>query len=349
MADKKKVFITGATGFIGGWCAEAFTLSGRFDVVAGIRTWSKAARIARFGVPLRQFDLLKPDTIGPAIEGCSHIVHAAVGDDQATIEGTRNLFEAAVEVGVKKIVHISSVAVFGGQDGEINEASLMRSDTPYGERKKVSEDIAASYKDRLEVIILRPTIVYGPFSDQWTLNFSQRLRSGKWGLFGEGGEGYCNLVYVGDLVRAIELSLNTSLGPIADFNINGPDKITWNDFFQQFSTALGTGKLQNISLSRVRLRAAVLKPVRLLGLFVLSRYKKQLILLTKTIGMADFLLRKTESELKTTPTPEQLSLYQVKVFFDGTKAAKELGFVPKTSAEKGLNLAAAWVKHHGIL
>jgi nucleoside-diphosphate-sugar epimerase len=344
----KKVFITGATGFIGGWCAEAFTLRGGYDVVAGIRTWSKAARIARFGVPLKQFDLLNLESISHAIEGCDCVVHAAVGDDMATIQGTQNLFEAAVQKKVKRIIHISTVAIYGDKEGVIDEDSETSPQTPYAKRKMQSEEVARSYGDRLEVVILRPTIVYGPFSDQWTLNFAQRLYSGKWGLLGSGGDGFCNLVYVGDVVRAIILAIEMPLDAVSEFNINGPDEITWNDFFQRFSFALGLGELSNVSTQNVKFRALVMKPIRTFGGFVLSRFRKQLVLLTKTFGLADFLLRKTEGELKLTPTPDQLALYRRKVVFDNGKSRKLLGYTPLTSADRGLYLSAEWVKHHGL-
>lgn len=345
-----KVFVTGATGFIGGWIVEAMHLSGRYTPIAALRRWGPAVRIARFAPEMRFADILKPETLVGAMAGCDYVVHAAVGDDNTTIQGTRNVIAAAQAAGIKRVVHLSTISVYGNGEGVFTETmDFGANNTAYGDRKIKAEEIALSANnDAMHVSALRPTIVYGPFSTQWTVNFAQRILSGKWGTFGEKGEGTCNLVYVGDVVRAVFAALESDAAGGKAFNVNGPEIITWNEYFTQFAAALGQPALCEINLGSNKLKAQMMMPVRSLGKYMIANHKAFVMKMYKSNRFIERLMQSTESGLKLTPTPEQLELYARKSEFPNDRAIAEIGYVPTTDVQTGLRMSVAWLRHHGL-
>ncbi|GGN57722.1 oxidoreductase [Novosphingobium indicum] len=348
---QKKVFVTGATGFIGGWVVEAMHLSGLYTPIAAVRRWQKAVRIARFGVEMRMCDLMDRASLEAAMEGCDAVVHAAVGDDDVTIEGTRNVVEIARKLGIKRVVHLSTISVYGTNEGTFREdAPLDMSGTDYGARKIKAEQIAlAASSDTMPVIALRPTIVYGPFGTQWTINFAHRIVSGTWGTFGDKAEGTCNLVYVGDVVRAIMCALETDKGFGQAFNVNGPDDLTWNEYFVRFARELGLPPLGEVSAGKTELKAKLFSPIRSFGKYVLTNHRDLLVAILKSSSLAEKAMRNLEDNLKRTPTSDQFALYGRKAFFPNNLATEVIGYAPKTSADEGLSLSVRWLKHHSVV
>src|SRR5882724_2037951 len=116
------ILVTGAGGFVGGTLVEALHFAGDYCVHAGIARWSSAPRIARLPVTLIQCDVLKPGELGKAFTGVDYVIHCAAGEDlRIIVEGTKNVLRAAARAGVKRVVHISSVAVYGEATGAVDE------------------------------------------------------------------------------------------------------------------------------------------------------------------------------------------------------------------------------------
>ncbi len=236
----QKILVTGAAGFVGAWVVESFQLSG-IPVRAGIRSWNSAARLARRDIEIVPCDVLSKTQLRSAMEGCDAVVHCAVGNDEVTISGTQNVLTTAHEMGLRRVVHLSSVGVYGNATGVIDENGARTGrGNAYAKRKIAAELICEQFIARgTPVVVLRPTIIYGPFSYAWTISFANRLWSGQWGTFGRAGEGKCNLVYVTDVVQAIFRALQSEHAAGQTFNVNGDEIITWNDYFVRFNEALG--------------------------------------------------------------------------------------------------------------
>ena len=70
-------------------------------------------------------DVREAAEVAEALRGIDAVVHCAVGNSATTVEGTRTLLQLAAHAGVRRIVHFSSVAVYGTTPGEVHEASAL--------------------------------------------------------------------------------------------------------------------------------------------------------------------------------------------------------------------------------
>ena len=89
-----KVLVTGAGGFVGGWVAESFLLS-NIGVRAGIRSWNSALRLVRHPMEIVPCDVLLPQQLDAAMDGCDTVVHCAVGNEAIVVRGTLYVLHAA--------------------------------------------------------------------------------------------------------------------------------------------------------------------------------------------------------------------------------------------------------------
>ena len=274
MIESRNVLVTGAGGFIGGRVVEALVQQEGVEVRAALRRWSTAARIGRLPLDPIQCDIMEPDQLRAAVEGVDAIIHCAVGDRRATVVGTRNLLQAALDAGVRRVVHLSTIDVYGRAVGLVDETEpLLETGREYGDSKIEAEAVCREFVEAgLEVVILRPTIVYGPFSELWTVEFTERFRDGNWLLPRETCQGRCNLVYVDDLVRSILLALDAEKASGEAFNVNGPDDVTWQEYFDALNSALDFPPLPAPGATGSRLSSTLMAPVRAGVNAVFSRF-----------------------------------------------------------------------------
>jgi nucleoside-diphosphate-sugar epimerase len=352
MPAERRVLVTGAGGFIGGRVVEVLHQLGA-DVRAGVRRWASGARIGRLPIDLVACDLDDPRQLDEACAGVDAIVHCAVNlqpipDAERQL---RHLLDAATRHGVCRFVHLSTMEVYGEPEGDIDET---RTCTPeqahshYARLKIRLEDVCREYLGRgLPVVVLRPTIVYGPFSESWTVEIAQRLLTSTWSLSSADTQGTCNLVYIDDLMAAIVSALEVP-GAVGEvFNINGPERLTWDDYFQAMSRALGIGQLRRRGALAARTGAWLTLPVRKSAKFVLQRYQAQIMGLYQRSPLARKLMRRAERFLRQVPTPQEFRLCSRKAFYVSDKAARLLGYQPRFDTERGVGSSVAWLKHEG--
>ncbi len=246
----KRVLITGASGFIGCRLAEAIAGQKLCDVRAMVRKPANAARIARLGVEMIQVDLRDREQLQSAVENCDAIVHCAVGTDywsqravaETTIGGTRNLLDAALKAGVKRFVHISSIAVHDSRlTGLLDESCPTNPPKRdhYGRTKLEAERLVQrAAANGLPAVILRPGCVYGPYGTTFITRPLDALQAGKLILSGS-AETPANTVFVDNLVEAILLAwehAEQNAGEV--FTISDGDQATWGEFYGHFAEAL---------------------------------------------------------------------------------------------------------------
>jgi nucleoside-diphosphate-sugar epimerase len=348
----ERVLVTGAGGFIGGRAVEVLHHMGT-EVRAGVRRWSSAARIGRLPIEIVQCDLADPRQLDIACDGVTAVVHCAVNLQpiaEAELQ-MRNLLDAALRQDVKRFVHLSTMEVYGEPSGDVDEQH--RFDAAGGHNHYASlkirlEQVCREYMDRgLPVVILRPTIVYGPFSEAWTVDVAQRLVSSSWSLPEHATQGTCNLVYVDDLMGAILLALRSDRAVGEAFNVNGGERLTWNDYFCALGAALGLARLKRRGALTAQAGAWLTLPVRKSAKFLLRRYQDQIMALYQRSGLAKQVMRRAERFLRQVPTPAEFRLCSRTAFYRTDKAARLLGYTPQYSTDRGVALSAAWLKHEG--
>ncbi len=352
-ATRKRILITGAAGFLGARIVEAMSLSDFAKPVAAIRQWSRASRIACHPIEVVICDIMDPEQVNKAVQGSDAIVHCAYSDDRESIvEGTRNLLDAAVRYGVHRFVYLSSAEAYGSdQSGIISENTETKPAAgSYGDSKLAAEKLCLQYHDcRLKPTILRPSIIYGPFGASWSMNIAKRLQSGKWGLFDGLGEGTANLVYVDDLVQAIFLSLVKDASQGETFNVNGPDRLTWNTYFQKLNDAMGLPPLQLISTTKSQLRTRVMGTVGSVTSFFKAKFEDRLMEIYLRGGFASRLMKRLKGELDSTPSAGELNnLYSRKANYDDKKICQLLGYSPKFNLDHGIQQTIDWFELHEI-
>lgn len=345
------MLITGAGGFIGGRVAEVLHGSGCAEVRAGVRRWASAARIGRLPVDVVRCDLADAHQVDAACDGVTAVVQCARLAGPGSEAQLRHLLEAAYRRGVTRVVHLSTAEVYGAVAGDVDEAHPVGpGQSEYARSKIAAERACAEYVAcGLPVVILRPTIVYGPFSEVWTVKFVQRLLSGRWSLPEESCRGICNLLYVDDLVAAIVLALRSDQAIGETFNVNGSERVTWNQYFRALGEALGAGMLDPRSVLGARASAWLLQPVRASAHFVLKHQQDRVMALYERYRPVRQLLRRAENLLRRVPATGEFSLYSRTAFYPTGKAQRVLGYQPTFTMAGGIARSVAWLRHEGYL
>jgi nucleoside-diphosphate-sugar epimerase len=212
----KKVFLTGATGFIGGLLANK--LADRdYEVVAMIRNPARAGRIQHPNIRLVKGDLESKGLMLSAMEGAEVVFHLAAlagvwapGDtfERVNVVGTENVLEAAKKVGVPKVVVTSTAGVIGPVvDGPVHEATVRATDffSEYERTKFVSEQlIEERARQGQHIVRVNPSRVYGPgplnVSNSVTKLIAQYV-AGRWRFLPGDGKTAGNYVFVEDVVK----------------------------------------------------------------------------------------------------------------------------------------------------
>jgi dihydroflavonol-4-reductase len=174
-----RVFLTGGTGFIGGWVLKALLDRG-FEVVLISRsgTFPPYPPISPDlpVIPVKG-DLSRKEDIVPHLEGCERIYHLAgwistrKKDTEEVFRSnyttTLHLWDLAVSINVKKVVYLASIFTLGGGSGIVNEEGekdLFPVPVPYVEAKRSAQRVTEWYEKEkgLPVVYLYPTFCVGP-------------------------------------------------------------------------------------------------------------------------------------------------------------------------------------------
>jgi nucleoside-diphosphate-sugar epimerase len=318
------VLVTGAGGFIGG--AVARTMAAHPDLV--VRGATRDGRAIGDGITACRLDIRDEAGLTATLKGVDAVVHCAVGDHETTVDGTRLLLRAALAAGVRRIVHFSSIAVYGTQGGAVGETAALVSPVGrgYAHWKAAAE---ASCREAAvggaDVIILRPAIVYGPGSVSWLLG-------GSWGALGEVGRGTCNAVHVDDVASACVAAIRApaNAGGAEAFNISGHETISWSGWYARLAEALGCADLPEISPSMWRRRMVSALPLK------------------AAARVLPFARRMAERRLLSTPSRSELALFGLVATYPTQKAASGLGWQARIGLDEGLDDAIAWLQSVGL-
>jgi 2-alkyl-3-oxoalkanoate reductase len=235
----RRVAVTGAAGFIGQALCRRLSADGA--EVIGIDIAAELAdRVRVAGAQPRIADIADPGPIGEALAGTDAVIHTAAyvrewGEMNEFIEvnvrGTANVLDAAAAAGAERVVHLSSVVIYGYDDpSEQDESAHHRAvGIPYIDTKSASDRLAL----RRGAVVVRPGDVYGPGSVPWVIRPVELMRAGRMAL-PDAGDGTMLPAYIDDLVDGILAALRRG-APGRAYTLWDGDPVTFDDYFTRLA------------------------------------------------------------------------------------------------------------------
>lgn len=357
-----KVAIVGASGFVGTRLLEKWHLTpgSAFEPVPVVRSFGSLAVMARFELPWQVADVAEPAALAQAFAGCEGVVHAAIGDPAQIAGMADSIYKAAAEAGVKRLVVLSSSSVHGqapepGTDemSPLHERHAMAYNTA---KVRAERTLTALARDgRVEVTMLRPSVVFGPRS-RWVADVASQLLAGRAALI-RGGDGLCNTIYVDNLIHAIERALTVPQAAGETFLVGDREPVTWRDFYAEIATALGVDMATVRSVEppvfalslKDRVGAITAQPAvqRVLPLFPgkLKRLGKVLVAHWREVPQPNAWT--LPAEVGPAMTEELSLLGQCQWRLPIAKAERLLGYEPPVSFTEGMRRSIGWLRFAG--
>ena len=357
-----RIALIGASGFIGLRTVEMLGGSAELSLVPLVRSPSSLAVLARQPLAWRITSFVDVESLTAALEGCTTCIHAAIGDAAQIVQMAEATYRACAAAGVRRLIWLSSASVHGQNcPPGTNESSRLRDDFPlvYNNAKVRAEWALEKLarNGRVEVIGLRPGVVFGPRS-RWIADAAADLRAGR-AAWLNGGRGICNSLYVDNLVEAIRL---TALAPAplrGAFLLSDAETVTWRDFLLPIAVHLGRDASAFAELPvpaivperESRLGALTMTPAyRRFGTVVPDRVKRVVkgVLRTWPEPAAPAEAWSLRSAAPAPHlTPELALLQQCTWKLPHDLAARRLGYVPLIPFAEGMRRSLAWLDFAG--
>lgn len=325
-----KVLVTGAAGFLGGHLVDMLLERGD-EVRAMVRPIEDAPRLRSLaGVEVVHGDLTDAQSLKRAVKDMQRVYNVAARTGPWGLEkdytavnvwGVADLITAAMDAGVQRIVHTSSITVYGHHlHGIVTEdAPFSAEDNPYSRTKIASEKLIAEMVEGrgAPVVIVRPAWIYGPRDNASFGRFVSLVDSGKGFIIGS-GRNIVPVVYVRDvaqgLVKAGDAGENT-IGRA--YTIADDRRVTQSEYLNMIADFLEVPHI--------------------------SRHYPYLALFTA--GRAAELLFQALGRRKSSPPP--VTTYGVTLLggnqeFSIDRARRELGYEPQYDYIRGLSEGVKW-------
>lgn len=243
-----KVLILGGSGFVGRAIVKQLSLAEWAQPVIGSRKPSKDS-----GVPTISVDTTDLVQLQQALKGVDAVINCVAGDGPSISEGAKVLVAAAQSVGSPRIIHFSTMSVYGSVQGLIDESKPCQNDLGwYGQAKIEAENAIRQYGN---AVILRPGCIAGAGSEAWVGRVAYWLQRRQIGDLGPLGDAPANLVDVEDVAQAAVKALRLALGPngAETFNLASPDSPRWNQYFTDLGVAIQATPVQRIGKRKLQI------------------------------------------------------------------------------------------------
>lgn len=327
-----KVFISGGTGFIGSRLALKYLDQGDSVTVFGLENTPVEIRnrkiVEERGAEVVLGSVTETDRLPEVLEGSDVVFHLAavqhemhVPDQKfqdVNVHGTRNILEASVKAGVKRFVHGSTIGVYGSLQGMIDEYTPCHPDNIYGTTKLEGERVVLSYRDRLPVVVIRISEVYGP-GDNRLLKLFKAIDKQMFFHIGK-GQNLHHPIYIDDLVEGFMLAAkqDQAIGDV--WLLAGKEPVTTNEMVAMIAEQLG---------KRPPTFRMPLGPFWLLATLL----EKTL----RPVGVQPPLHRR------------RMDFFKKSFTLSAKKASQGFGFMPRVPFRKGAGATAQWYKDMGYI
>lgn len=325
-----RALVTGATGCVGANVVEALLARG-YQVRAMRRPTSTLTALAGLEPELVVGNILQPDSLPPAMDGCQLVFHVAAISEywrtpalriyQVNVEGTRHVLEAALAAGVERLVYTSSAGALGvpprGQPADESATfNLPPRRFIYGHSKHLAErEVRRAVERGLDAVIVNPVSVIGARDVHWI--GGSLLREVKRGLSWVSPPGGMSWAAAGDV--GLGHVLAAERGRTGERYILGGENLTHREALEMMAQVVG-GRRPLLTVPRP--------------------------LLSGFARLVDGL----NVVLPGPPTMsgEQVRLSGEEMYFDDRKAVRELR-LPHTPFRVAVEQAYAWYREHGLL
>ena len=323
-----KVLVTGGTGFLGRHLATRLVRQG--DNVRVLARKTSSIDHLPQGVEIVYGDLKDKASLEMAVKGADVVYHTAAAMrgslqeyEQSTVNGTARMLELALQTGVKRFVHISSIIVY--QVYELEKNAVVDENCPYVRRpdqygpytrsKIQAEKLAVRFhKKGLPVVVVRPGLIYGPYSKVLFPHVGYSLGHGLFAIIGD-GDNLLPLTYVENTVEAILLAGAKDEAIGRAYHIVDGVEVTQREYLKRYMAATG----QNFIVTTL--------PLSLL--FGLASIIEQL----RRFGLCNS---------ASLPSKYGLASKWKSLRFDTSKAQKDLLWHPSIGLEEGLRRTFEW-------
>jgi 2-alkyl-3-oxoalkanoate reductase len=316
-----RALVTGGSGFLGGHLVGRLVREGH-EVTVLARESSNTAHLPE-QVRIVRGDLDDARTFDGLLDGIDVVFHAgaAIGGswpqmERTTVEGTGRMLQAALEAGVSRFVHVSSVVVYQvgnlANNTPLDETAILelrpKMVGPYTWSKVEAEKLVRTYQRRgLPTVIVRPGLIFGPRSPLFWPNIGV-MKGGVCLLAGD-REDRLPLVHVDDVTAALVLAATSPAAVGRAYHVADSEGLSKRAYLEKLGEARG-------------------KPIRIVPLPA-SLLNLAAVLAARLQGFG--LLRG-----KALPTPYGLRSKYRGLRFDCSRAMTELGWRPRQSLEQRL-------------
>ena len=246
-----KVLVTGGTGFTGKALVRRLIEMGHQVVALDSKEGLKTQEIRDWGAEVILGSVTDMDAVRRSVEGVEVVHHVAAAFREmdvperhyyeVNVEGTRNVLQAALDAGVRKVVCCSTCGVHGNVDHPpAGEDAPIRPADYYQRTKWEAEPLAREFFERgLRTTILRPAAIYGPGDPERFFLIFKRVAGGTFPMFGNGRTLYHPL-YIDNLVDAFVLAMEEGKGDGEAYLIADEQYVEIEDLVRRVGKALGT-------------------------------------------------------------------------------------------------------------
>lgn len=327
------VCVTGATGFIGSRLCHRLHEAGNCVVAVGKVNSSveseRRSSLKKSGIDFKEGDITDIDFLEAILPGCDILFHLAAAQHEAdvgeeyfrriNVDGTKNVLGTALKCGIKRFVHGSTIGVYGAaMDGELSESSDLKPTDHYGRTKLEGEQLVLSYRNRMEISVVRISETYGP-GDRRLLKLFKGINKGMFLIAGS-GENIHQLIFVDDLIDGMLAIAQEPKAAGELYVLAGSERLTTNRICSDVACALGSAK-KILRLPYMPLRVVIGMVERVcVGLGMQPPIKLR-----------------------------SLDFFTKSFFFCQDKVKRELRFSPSTPFSAGAKKTADWYRQRGLL